>query len=93
MVLPASSRRHKGVIVLEQLKHAMAMQSSSSLAGAGTGLVVSSALITTRLLNAGQPLHAVAPPVPLQRPSPLHEPSSSGRIATVLGRRFKFTGR
>ena len=37
--------------------------------------VVKFALFDTRLLNAGQPLHASAPPVPLHRPPPGHEPT------------------
>lgn len=42
------------------------------------------ALLETRLLYAGQPPHPSAPPVPLHRPPPGHEPDGVGSAATYL---------
>lgn len=109
MVFPASSLRHKGVIVDPQLKHAMAKGSFSGdvvavgdrvfsgvcepFTSASFSSLFASRLRTTRLLYAGHPLHATAPPVPLHLPSPLHDPSSALTIGIVFGGLFKFTGR
>jgi hypothetical protein len=41
----------------------------------GTRVWLACALFGSRLLNAGQPLHPSAPPVPLHCPPPGHEPS------------------
>lgn len=146
MVFPASSRLQSGVIVVPQLKHAMANELvsplSSPLPSATVALPRAEAettvalapspapapapassfltcmdfcpppeaawllafvrsscgafsnvfFATTLLLNAGHPLHAAAPPVPLHRPSPLQLPSSSLATTIVFGGRFKFTG-
>ncbi len=40
----------------------------------GFGDVAKCALFETLLLNAGQPLQPSAPPVPLHRPPPGHDP-------------------
>lgn len=42
--------------------------------GDGSALAVMLVVFATRLLNAGQPLHASAPPAPLHCPPPGHEP-------------------
>lgn len=43
---------------------------------------VSTALLDTRLLNAGQPLQPACPPVPLQIPPPGHEPACTCAAGT-----------
>lgn len=67
--------------------------SRSDVSASLNAVSTASRLITTRLLYAGHPLHACDPPVPLHRPSPLHEPWSFFVMAAVVGGRFKCTGR
>lgn len=43
---------------------------------------LSTALLDTRLLNAGQPLQPACPPVPLQIPPPGHEPACTWAAGT-----------
>jgi hypothetical protein len=42
--------------------------------GDGSDRTTRLAVLATRLLNAGHPLHSSAPPAPLHRPLPGHEP-------------------
>ena len=46
--------------------------------------MVKCALLETLLLNAGHPLQPSAPPVPLHRPPPGHDPTSVWSAATYV---------